>query len=472
MKSKFAAFALLFLTVFVLASCLSTDDNYTYTDDSAITSFSISSGKQYLHVKSSTGGDSIVTKDLTLSSYKFYIDQLSGVIYNPDSLPCGIDAEKLLCSVSSFNSGTVVIKSLTSDTLSFVTTVDSLDFSKERELQVYSNSGLAVRKYKVKVNVHQEFPDSFAWHAKPECEALRSLTAVKTVATDGGLLLFGTNGTNTLIYRFSTAGWTQCTPNFNHVLAADAYKGVVAKDGRAYMSDGGNILSTTNGNTWTETGTNTGITRLVAASRFRIYGYANNGRLMASADNGNTWTVATIDEDLALLPTEETAYVAYPLTTNKLVDRVLLFGTRNSTTYPNDTNICVWGKIDEGAEGSENQPWTFYDVAEENKHKAPMLTTISALCYDGAVYVFGGKDSATPKMYKTRDNGITWNNDTVLALPKDFDLGITVDKTNNAYSMTVDKDNVLWLVNANNGKTWNGRINRLGWKKEQTDITE
>ena len=141
MKSKFAAFALLFLTVFVLASCLSTDDNYTYTDDSAITSFSISSGKQYVHVKSSTGGDSIITKDLTLSSYKFYIDQLSGVIYNPDSLPCGTDAEKLLCSVSSYNSGTVVIKSLTSDTLSFVTTVDSLDFSKERELQVYSNSG-------------------------------------------------------------------------------------------------------------------------------------------------------------------------------------------------------------------------------------------------------------------------------------------------------------------------------------------
>lgn len=472
MKSKFAAFALLFLTVFVLASCLSTDDNYTYTDDSAITSFSISSGKQYVHVKSSTGGDSIVTKDLTLSTYKFYIDQLSGEIYNPDSLPCGTDAEKLLCSVSSYNSGTVVIKSLTSDTLSFVTTVDSLDFSKERELQVYSNSGLAVRKYKVKVNVHQEFPDSFAWHAKPYCDALRSLTAVKTVATDGGLLLFGTNGTNTIAYRFTTAGWTQCIPNFNHVLAADAYKGVVTKDGRAYMSDGGNIISTTDGNTWTETGTNTGITRLVAASRFRIYGYANDGRLMASANNGNTWTVATIDEDLALLPTDETAYVAYPLTTNKLVDRVLLLGTRNKTTYPNDTNISVWGKIDEGAEGSENQPWTFYDVTEENKHKAPMLTTFSALCYDGAVYMFGGKESATPKMYKTLDNGITWKNDTVLVVPNDFDLGITVDKDNHAYSMTVDKDNVLWLVNANNGKTWNGRINRLGWKKEQTDITE
>ena len=99
MKSKFAALFLLFATVFVLASCLSTDDNYTYNDDSAITSFSISSGKQYVHVKSSTGGDSLVVKDLTLSSYKFYIDQVKCEIYNPDSLPCGVNAAKLLCSV-------------------------------------------------------------------------------------------------------------------------------------------------------------------------------------------------------------------------------------------------------------------------------------------------------------------------------------------------------------------------------------
>lgn len=462
---------MLFLAVFALASCLNNDDNYTYTDDSAITSFSISSGKQYLHLTSSTGGDSVVTKDLTLSSYKFYIDQVSCTIYNPDSLPCGVDAKKLLCSVSSYNSGTVVIKSMTSDTLAYVSTSDSIDFSSVRELQVYSNSAKAVRKYKVQVNVHKEFPDSFAWHAVPDCEALAQLTDVKVVATDGGTLLFGTDGNATRVFNGGTDGWTECVPDFNHALAADAYKGVVAKGGRAYISNGGEILSTADGNHWTPIAGATGITRLVAASSYRIYGYAADGRLMASADNGLTWQAATIDDDTALLPTDETAYVAYPVKTNKNTDRVLLLGTRDRNLYPSDNVLTIWGKIDEGEKGSENQPWAYYDVAEENTHKAPLLSGISAVYYDGAVFMLGCKDGNTPVFYKTRDNGITWNTDTTFTLPAGFNDG-THDTQRAACALAVDKNNVLWLVNARNGKAWHGRINRLGWKKEQTDFTE
>jgi hypothetical protein len=39
-------------------------------------------------------------------------------------------------------------------------------------------------------------------------------------------------------------------------------------------------------------------------------------------------------------------------------------------------------------------------------------------------------------------------------------------------ALTVDSDNFIWIVNAKSGSTWRGRINRLGWKKEQTDFTE
>ena len=262
MKSKFAALFLLFATVFVLASCLSTDDNYTYTDDSAITSFSISSGKQYLHVKSSTGGDSIVTKDITLSSYKFYIDQIKGEIYNPDSLPCGIDATKLLCSVSSSNSGVVVIKNIDSDTLKYITTTDSVDFSQQREIQVYSNSMTGIRKYKVTVNVHKEFADSFAWHAMPVCEALKSLKAVRAIAINGKMLLFGNDGTYTRLFVSEGNGWNESNTLFD----ADTYRSVVEKEGVAYLCNGGNIMSSADGSSWTIEATTTSITRLVAAS--------------------------------------------------------------------------------------------------------------------------------------------------------------------------------------------------------------
>ena len=463
---------MLFSAVFVLASCLSTDDNYTYTDDSAITSFSITSGKKYSYVKSSTGEDSLVTSDITLSSYKFYIDQADSVIYNPDSLPCGVDARKLLCSVSSLNSGTVVIKSATSDTLQFVSSTDSIDFSVDRQLQVYSNSGLAVRKYTVKVNVHKEQPDSFAWHAVPACEALKELSGVRTAATDGGILLFGTDGEKTVVFRGGDSGWTYCPPDFNHTLAADAYKGVVVKDGLAYVSDGGTIMCTTDGEHWAVTGTATAITRLVAASRFRLYGYATDGRFMASADNGKTWSAATTDEDVTLLPTDETAYVAVPVKTNSLTDRVLLFGTRDKALYPGDKTLTVWGRIDEGAEGSESQPWSYYDVAAENTHKAPLLSCISAVAYDDAVFVLGSKDDAKPALYKTLDNGITWNADTTLTIPDDFGESLPASGGYKAFSITADKNNVLWLVNARNGMAWRGRINRLGWKKEQTEFNK
>lgn len=39
-------------------------------------------------------------------------------------------------------------------------------------------------------------------------------------------------------------------------------------------------------------------------------------------------------------------------------------------------------------------------------------------------------------------------------------------------ALTVDSDNFIWIVNAKSGLTWRGRINRLGWKKEQTDFIE
>lgn len=468
MKSKFAAFVLLLATVFVLASCLSTDDNnYTYTDDTGLTSFSVTSAKQYLHVKSSTGGDSVAVKDLTLSSYKFYIDQVNCEIYNPDSLPCGVDASKLLCSVSAYNSGVVLIKSTRSDSLAYINTSDSIDFSTERQILVYSNSGEAMRKYTIKVNVHKEMPDSFVWHAAPACDDLRQLASIRTLTLGTSALLFGTDGTATYVYANNGNGWTLCTPDFNHALGSDAWRGVVAKDGRAYISLGGDIMSTANGTNWTANATATGITRLVAASSYRLYGYAADGRIMASADNGATWTVADIDDELSLLPTGETAYVSMPVATNNNTERVLLIGSRDG--HQSDAHLMVWGKIDEKNAGNSAQPWSYYDISADNLHAVPMLTAISAVSYDDAVYMLGSKDGAQPAIYCSRDNGITWNADTTFALPADFALNAADSK---AYSLAAGSDNVLWLVNAANGKTWRGRINRLGWAKEQTDYTK
>ena len=471
MKSKFAAFTLLLATVLLMASCLESDNDYTYTDDCAISSFSVTTAKQNTFVKTSDGlRDSLVVKELTLSNYKFYIDQLNGKVYNPDSLPCGVDAKKLLCSVSNSSSGLVVIKKVKSDSLDYFSSTDSLDFSVDREVQVISNSGLSVKKYTIHVNVHKEQADSFAWHATPICAELKNLQGIKTAAVNGKLLLLGTDGNNTLVYANNGTQWTKCETNLGHNLAADAYKSLVTKDDYAYISDGGNIVRTNDGKTWNIMGTATGVTRLVAASRYSLYGYATDGRLMTSKDNGATWTVAEIDDELSLMPYGETTYASVEIEGYAKTDRVMLFGTRDAATYPNDKYLTIWGKIDEAAANSENQPWAYYGVSADNNHAAPLLSGISAVAYDGGVYMIGQEEGKAPKFYKSLDNGITWREDTAtVMLPTNFNENATNAITaKGTYALTVDKNKSLWLVNASNGMTWRGRINRLGWAKEQT----
>lgn len=471
MKSKFAAFTLLLATVFLMASCLESDNDYTYTDDCAISSFSVTTAKQNTFVKTSDGlRDSLVVKELTLSNYKFYIDQINGKIYNPDSLPCGVDAKKLLCSVSNSSAGLVVIKKEKSDSLDYFSSTDSLDFSVDREVQVVSNSGLSVKKYTVHVNVHKEQADSFAWHATPICAELKTMQAIKTAAVNGKLILLGTDGNTTIVYTNNGTQWTKCETNLGHNLAADAYKSLVTKDDYVYISDGGNIVRTNDGKTWDIMGTATDVTRLVAASRYSLYGYATDGRLMTSKDNGATWTVAEIDDELSLMPYGETTYASVEIEGYAKTDRVMLFGTRDAATYPNDKYLTIWGKIDEAAENSENQPWAYYGVSADNNHAAPLLSGISAVAYDGGVYMMGQEEGKAPKFYKSLDNGITWREDTAtVMLPTNFNENATNAITaNGTYALTVDKNKSLWLVNASNGMTWRGRINRLGWAKEQT----
>ena len=345
-------------------------------------------------------------KELTLSNYKFYIDQINGKIYNPDSLPCGVDAKKLLCSVSNSSAGLVVIKKEKSDSLDYFSSTDSLDFSVDREVQVVSNSGLSVKKYTVHVNVHKEQADSFAWHATPICAELKTMQAIKTAAVNGKLILLGTDGNTTIVYTNNGTQWTKCETNLGHNLAADAYKSLVTKDDYVYISDGGNIVRTNDGKTWDIMGTATDVTRLVAASRYSLYGYATDGRLMTSKDNGATWAVAEIDDELSLMPYGETTYASVEIEGYAKTDRVMLFGTRDAATYPNDKYLTIWGKIDEAAENSENQPWAYYGVSADNNHAAPLLSGISAVAYDGGVYMMGQEEGKAPKFYKSLDNGI------------------------------------------------------------------
>ena len=185
--------------------------------------------------------------------------------------------------------------------------------------------------------------------------------------------------------------------------------------------------------------------------------------MVSSDDSGKPWKVASIDESATLLPHGDIAYATHPLAPNPNASRTLLIG---SVPAASTKAFSIWGKIDEGTAYSENQPWMFYDHNSLNRHELPIMNNVSALAYDGKMMVVGNDERVyLPAFYGSRDGGITWKADSVITSP----LGFFVT---GPYTVSVDKDHFIWFVSGKTGETWRGRINRLGWKKEQYEYYE
>ena len=151
-----------------MTSCLGDDEmNTVVYQDTAITAFTLGTVKRTMHTTSSTGEDSTYTASVTGSNYKFYIDQQQGLIYNADSLPQNCDLSRVLCTMSSKNSGSVILNLRTADgtkdSLVLYNATDSINLTKPMEVRVFNQAGTAFRRYTLTVNIHQEDGEEFHW---------------------------------------------------------------------------------------------------------------------------------------------------------------------------------------------------------------------------------------------------------------------------------------------------------------------
>lgn len=164
MKKYIYALCALTAGLFLYTSCISSDDDTDVIqyDDTAVTAFTLAAVNRYVHTTSSKGQDSVYKVALA-NPVAFSIDHYRQKIYNTDSLPFGCDLRHVLANISSKNGGTIVIKSLTSDTLKYYTASDSIDFSSPRELRVYTTDGSVFRSYEVTVNVHKTETGILTW---------------------------------------------------------------------------------------------------------------------------------------------------------------------------------------------------------------------------------------------------------------------------------------------------------------------
>ena len=201
-----------------------------------------------------------------LSGVKFAIDQERSVIYNADSLPKGTKVSALCVDVtcaSSVSSKQFVVKNGTVQNDTIIdytsTTKDSIDFTGDVTLRITSYDGTNVRDYKVKVNVHQQDPDTIKWDVNNRRDlpnVTGTVRASKTVLqNDKFLCLVQDNSSYVLnsIDTLMTSGWEKKVLSLPFTPQVNSF---AATSSSIYMLDTNGELfeSADMGSTWSDCG--------------------------------------------------------------------------------------------------------------------------------------------------------------------------------------------------------------------------
>ncbi len=466
-KNSIWAIALALFAGSVLGACSSDDTTESTLDtsyDCVITSATLGTLKRTVKVD---GEDKTYT--VTGGAYNLYIDQLNNKIYNPDSLPTGTWVDKLVFSSSNgiVGSGALRLIDLTSNSEIAYTYTDSTDFSKERELIVYSSNGAKKRSYKVDIRVHKEEGDSLEWRtvASASTNAVAGFVKSRTLCAGDYLYVFGENSDGTA----SVIATPLSSPRFDSSspLSAATGKGLDVRSlqyfkNKFYALDTeGTLLSSANADgTFASCGTDRDFTALVGSCTDSLFAISN-GKMYWTAD-GTTWNESATDTQ-GHLPTSNIAASMQQSRVDAQSSILLVAGNEAADESGQNGAVALW-KLDVDHTGGYSTPWIYMPQTEElDTLGFPSLLSQSMIPYDQGTVLTGlKKDKTLAPFYMSQDNGRTWQPYTIAA------PSIATGTTLSALSVAVDKDQYIWVVCSGPGKVFKGRINRLGWKEEQT----
>ena len=198
MKRYITTLCTMLACVMMFTSCLKDKDTDTsdYYNDTAIATFKLATVNRYVHTTTSAGKDSVYKKTLS-DPVVFTIDQTQRKIYNTDSLPSDVDLQHVLATMTSKNSGTIVLN-YGNDSLIIYSSTDSINFEKLQDLRVYAQDGSGYRSYELSINVHKAQTGKMIWEQKsaadlPTADAKKAMW--EQIAATAGMKQFVGYGT-------------------------------------------------------------------------------------------------------------------------------------------------------------------------------------------------------------------------------------------------------------------------------------
>ena len=453
MKRKFFAFIALITATLSLSSCLSSDETTVeYTHDTAITAFSLGSLDRY--TKTKAGKDTLLKANVKGSDYKFYIDQAQRLIYNVDSLPCGVRDTAILATISSKNNSPILLMDInkTDSVAAYYSSSDSINFSKPRFIRVYSSDYSAYAQYQVTVNVHKELPYEFKWHELAQNNSkLAAFSDLKAVACGDDIYVFGKTAEGTQVLKSAIndgSAWSSIMMNVN--LSSDAYQSAVALEGKLYISDGGKVYASADAATWALVSENADVKQLIGASSKNLYAYNTASGISVSKDKGVSWEQEKLDTDKAYLPKQNISMNVAGVLSAKEVENVMLLGTRDKALK--DTVATTWLRTVDYA--NEDGQWNYLEIENNKSGKMPWLDQVITCAADTGFVALGSNG----KWYKSQDAGLTWKQDAMVVLPAKF-------ATEGRFAFCRDKQHYYWIIR--NGYVWRGRFNIDGWRSKE-----
>ncbi len=440
--------------VCILSSCLGgSDTEYTVDKNCQISSFTL----QHDSVEG-------------LNKVKFTIDQLSGRIFNADSLPYGTEIDKVICTLAYMNSyaimSTTVQQEAVGDTIVW-DGKDSLDFSKPVKFTITAYDGATTKKYTAQVNIHQQNPDTMEWSLySSQITGIRMKKQKVITHPYGGVNTYfmyvrPADGSAYRLYQSPVSdarNWSQLSLSglpASGVLLTQ----VTPYDGLLYMpATDGILYQSADGLQWEAVANEMDIRYLLGAVK---EGQKQPSALAAIVNKDNVLTFAAMNKD-KVWTTGDAVPASFPLTGFGSVDFYSMYHEYLMIAAGRDSNNELLNTTWATMNGTTWAQLTDDELENFGKREGVMLTK-----YDDVYYLIGGltEDGKGSKdIYTSADRGITWMlQDTLIVLPDSY-IGRGFS------SVQVDKDQYMLIFG---GKTsqgadelneiWRGRINRLGF---------
>lgn len=350
-----------------------------------------------------------------LDSVFFSIDLERGVIFNADFLPKGTDVSKIVAKIqysSSVTSAVIEMNGGTTreGTIDYLSNPsDSIDFTGNVVLKLAADN--LTKDYRIKVNVHNSYPDSLMWDKLAVGElpsAAGNPSAQKTIYRDGRFLSLIKEADETITCaRSNDSGkWEKSTlslnftPDIASLTACGSRLYILATDGQLYYSD--NISS------WTSTGERW--KSILGAYETSVVGIKANGASMLHTAYPalESFGDAEIEQD-------------FP------VEGFSNMGTFTTSWAEGPTAFIVGGKNKEGKTVAATWAFDGTQWAKISARPVPALSGSTLIPYynyrrtvssswvltEFSIWLcIGGEDASgtlNRKVYMSYDNGVSWN---------------------------------------------------------------